>query len=289
MAGPLCKKCGSRLADVLVAAGSEYHELCTPAEAFDFDEPPLQPGLASGHAAMRLRDDVTELITWADRNSERSLQKQIGASELSQCIRRIGYRLAGVPSAGNHGDPWPAIVGTGIHMWMEQAIGRFEAAHRVGRWKAEMTVAPHEKVAGHTDVYDTETFTVIDWKSKGTEEMREIRKGVITFDDAIQQVNLYGRGHERAGRRVDNVALVFMPRGGWLSGIYVWMAPYDRQLALDALDRRDKAEAGIEWYRVAEQPENWARFPAVPGKSCTWCPWHRPELTLASELGCPGK
>lgn len=277
------------MAAELIAAGDEFHPLCGPTTAFDFDEPDVPPGLASNHHALRLRDDVTEMILWANRTSARSQQRELGASELSPCIRKLGYRIAGIPAVAADGDPWPSIVGTGIHMWLEQAVNRYENVHRLGRWVAEMTVHPSGDVKGHTDLYDAETFTVVDWKSKGTEEMREIRKGVVTFADAIQQVNLYGLGHKRAGRRVDHVSLVFMPRGGWLSGIYVWSAPFDEALALEALDRVDKAEAGIRWYKVTEIPANWEKFPAAPAKGCSWCPWHQPELETASDLGCPGK
>lgn len=288
MASPLCRRCGAIIAAELRDAGHEYHLLCAP-QTDDFAEPDIPPGLASNHHALRLRDDVTEIIQWANRTSDRSMQKELGASEISDCYRRLGYRLAGIRETGNETDPWPAIVGTGIHLWMEQALTRFEAAHRLGRWSAEMTVHPHPRVKGHTDAYDAQTFTVVDWKSKGSEEMREIRKGVITFDDAIQQISLYGLGHRRAGRRVDHVALVFMPRAGWLSGIYVWSAPFDEAIALAALDRRDRVEAGLAYYDVASIPGNWEKFPAAPGKGCSWCPWHNPKLAGASADGCPGK
>lgn len=208
---------------------------------------------------------------------------------MSQCVRRLGYRIPDVPAVADRGDPWPAIVGTGIHMWMEQALNRYEAAKKTGRWSAEMTVHPSDDVIGHTDAYDAETFTVVDYKSKGTEEMREIRKGNITFDDAIQQVQLYGLGHVRAGRRVDHVALVFVPRGGWLKGMYVWSAPFDRAVAEVALERVAKAQAGIRYYNVVDVPGNWEKFPVSPGSDCSYCPWYVPGLETASDQGCGGK
>lgn len=291
MAGALCRKCGIILDPALRAAGDSYHVHCGPTKAFaiEFDEPTPTPGLANTAHALRLREDVIDVIHWANRNSARSLQKELGASEISECLRRLGYRVANLPGTGNEGDPWPAIVGTGIHMWLEEAFTRFEEVHRLGRWFTEMTVRPHEGVLGHTDNYDAETFTVIDWKSKGTEEMREIRKGIVTFDDHIEQVSLYGRGHIEAGRRVDHVALFFLPRGGWLSGAYVWSQPYNPAIAEAALDRRNRVEAGIRYYDVINKPENWQKFPATPSKACSWCPWFNGSLTAADDRGCPGK
>lgn len=291
MAGALCKKCGTILAPELRAAGDEYHVLCGPASLFadEFADPELPPGVASNQHAWELRRDLTDVILWAERGSERSQQRATGVSELSACYRRLGYRIAGVPATAPDTDPWPAIVGTGIHLWLEDGVTRYEREHRLGRWHTEMTVHPHPDVPGHTDLYDAETFTVIDYKSKGTEEMREIRKGADIDPDYVQQANLYGLGHRRAGRRVDHVALVFVPRGGWLSGMYVWSAPYDESIALGALDRRNRVEAGIAYYNVAAQPENWQKFPATPSKGCSWCPWYNPDVATADGHGCPGK
>lgn len=290
MAGALCRKCGSVLSPALRKAGDEFHVGCGPTTAFTgFAEPTLMlEGQASDEFALRLRDDLTEVIRWADGSSDRSQQRKLGASEVSQCMRRLGYRISNTPAVTERGDPWPAIVGTGIHMWLEQAFGRRSKATKDGRWATEMTVNPSDNVTGHTDLYDTETFTVIDWKSKGTEEMREIRKGYVP-EDAVQQVQLYGLGHIRAGRRVDRVALAFVPRGGWLKGMFVWSAPFDQAAAEAALERVARAEAGIRYYNVVDVPGNWEKFPVAPGEGCGWCPWYRPELETASDQGCPGK
>lgn len=291
MAAELCRKCGTRLAKVLRDEGAEYHVTCDPNPGNDlmFDESPVPVGTASDHFALRLRDDLTEMILWADHNSVRSLQNEVGVSEVGDCLRRLGYRAAGVRTVAAPGDPWPAIVGTAIHSWLEAGVSSFEYVHGTGRWHTEMTVHPSDDIKGHTDLYDSETFTVIDYKTKGTEEMREIRKGAPPSVDHLRQLNLYALGHIRAGRRVDRIAIVYLPRGGWLSGMYVWAGDFDQAAAEAAVESFEKVQRGIRYYKVAEEPANWQKFPAAPGRGCGHCPWYNPSLETADGTGCPAK
>lgn len=287
MAAGLCRKCGVLLDQWLRAQKLEYHPACAPDAVFS--DPEHRQDQASSPFAAALRADLQEIIAWADRGSERSQQREIGVSEVvATCWRRIGYQIAGIPERGIPSDPWPAIVGTAIHMWLQQAVDKFEDTRAIGRWFTEMTVHPSADVMGHTDLYDRHTFSCIDYKSKGAEELKEIRLGNIP-SDAIDQVQLYGLGHERAGRKVERVALVFVPRAGWLSGMYVWSGDYDRQRAEEILEKHRRIAAGIKYYDVGSKPENWQKFPAVTGRGCSHCPWHVPSLDSATDQGCPGK
>lgn len=290
MAGPLCKKCGSMLADQLIAAGAEYHYLCQPEQAAFFSDPEaVADKFTNGDPyAARLRNDITEIVHWANRGAARGQQRELGASEVGvSCLRRLGYRMAGVVEVNHDNDPWPAIVGTAVHTWLEDAVSRYEEAHKLGRWETEMKVKAGP-VPGTTDAYDKEFYAVIDYKNPGTTAMTEIRKGHID-QQYIEQVQMYGYGHVQAGRRVDRVALVFFPRAGYLQGTYVWSQPYDETVALAALDRVNKVAAGLMYYDVENVPANWEKVPATPSKSCTWCAWNNPEVTVASDAGCPGK
>lgn len=290
MAAPLCRKCGTMLADVLRDAGAEYHYLCQPEQASFFSDPEaVADKFTNGDPyASRLRNDLTEIIHWADRGTARTQQRELGASEVGvSCLRRLGYRMAGVAEVNNDNDPWPAIVGTAVHHWLEGAVNRYEQTYKLGRWQTEMKVKAGP-VPGTTDAYDNEFFAVIDYKNPGTTAMTEIRKGHID-QQYIEQVQMYGYGHVQAGRRVDRVALVFFPRAGYLQGTYVWSQPYDETVALAALDRVNKVAAGLIYYKVEDFPENWEKVPATPSKSCTWCAWNNPEVTVASAAGCPGK
>ena len=286
----LCRKCGILLSQWLRDQGKEYHDPCAPADSMFSDPVREADRFTNGDPyASRLREDITDIILWANRRSERSQQTELGASEVGvTCLRRLGYRIAGVPEVVEDQDPWPAIVGTAVHTWLEDAVNRFEAVHQVGRWETEMTVHPSASVKGHTDAYDKEFFAVIDYKNPGTEAMREIRKGYVS-QQYIDQVMLYALGHMRAGRRVDRVALIFFPRAGYLSGSYVWAAPYDQAIAEAALERVRKVVGGLIYYKVSDIPENWEKIPASPSKDCSWCSWYKPDAESASPAGCPGR
>lgn len=288
MAAGLCRACGVLLDQWLRAQKMEYHHACAPDAIFS--DPMHRQDHGNNLFSVALREDLQEIIRWADKGSERSRQRELGVSEVvASCWRRIGYQIAGIPERGIPSDPWPAIVGTAIHMWLQQAVDKFEDTHSVHRWFTEMTVHPSESLKGHTDLYDRHTFTVVDYKSKGSDEMKEIRLGTAAMHEAIDQIQLYGLGHERAGRKVEKVALVFVPRAGWLEGMYVWSGDYDRKRAEEVLEKHRRIAAGIGYYKVAEQPENWKKFPAVAGRGCSHCPWHVPGLEAATDQGCPGK
>jgi len=291
MGRALCRKCGIVLDAYYLERGEEYHAPCAPASLL-FDDPEPVPGLTNGDPyARRLRDDVTEIVLWANRTSTRSQQTELGASEVGvECYRRLGYRIADVIPTNTDLDPWPAIVGTAVHTWLETALIKYEDVHRLDRWHTEMVVRPAKNVLGHTDAYDADFAAVVDWKTANTEKMREYRKDPASIPGYyIDQIHLYGLGHVKAGRRVERVALVFLPRAGWLSGMYVWSAPFDQAIAEAALDKVNKVAAGLIYYKVTEEPGNWEKIPATPTKDCTWCPWFNPEVDQASAAGCPGK
>lgn len=290
MAGALCRKCGVLLAPELRDEGAEYHYLCQPGHTAFFSDPEaIADKFTNGDPyARRLRGDITDIILWANSGSARSQQRELGASEVGvSCLRRLGYRIADIPEVNGDNDPWPAIVGTAVHSWMEQAVNSWEKEHRLGRWYTEMTVKAGP-VPGHTDLYDAEEHAVIDYKNPGTTAMTEIRKGHIDFQ-YVEQIMLYGYGHVQAGRPVKRVALIFFPRAGYLQGTFVWSAPYDESIALAALDRVNKVAAGLIYYNIEDVPDNWEKVPATPSKSCSWCAWYRPEAESASDTGCPGK
>lgn len=290
MAAGLCRKCGILLAEFLRDQGKEYHDACAPDDVFFGDPVAVASRFTNGDPyAQTLRDDITDIILWANRRSERNQQTELGASEVGvTCMRRLGYTIAGIPDVNLEQDPWPAIVGTAVHTWLEDAVNRYEQVHKLGRWQTEMTVHPSSTVKGHTDAYDAEHFAVIDYKNPGTTAMTEIRKGYVS-QQYIEQVMLYALGHIKAGRRVDRVALIFFPRAGYLSGSYVWSAPYDQKVAEESLERVQKVAGGLIYYKVMEKPANWEKIPATPSKDCSWCSWYKPDAESASDAGCPGK
>lgn len=260
----LCIKCGSLLAEPQKKVG--YHVNCEPIE---FGKVP-----GSDPVATALKTDLTNAILWVDGNSTRSQQKALGPSELgSACDRKVAYGLTGTPEINAFKDPWPAIVGTAIHGWLENALGAYQEHHRINRWITELTVHPDELVVGHLDLYDQTLNTVIDWKSLGTQKMRDWKKQGPP-DKHLNQVMLYAKGAIRQGLPVEKVALIGVPRAGWLSDMTPYVYDYDESRADAALARM---------YSIAQQVINigadrndlkMVEIPAEPDKGdCQWCPW----------------
>jgi hypothetical protein len=243
--------------------------------------------------AMALKQELSEIILWNEQNSPRSKQLAVGPSELGDaCDRRLAYRIAGIPAVNTASDPWPAIVGTSIHQWLEKAINQYQEANGDLGWRTELRVYPDPLVQGSSDVFNIRTGVVLDHKSTGTDVMRKLKKGGAPPPGYITQIQLYGLGHANAGRKVERVALIFYPRSGWLSDVYVWSTPYDEAVARAALDRMYRIGHQLIELQIESNHHRFQFIEATPGDSCTWCAHYSMELGIdvaASGKGCPGR
>lgn len=274
----LCRKCGSLIDE---SWPHPFHVQCWP----DFDR---MPGFDMTGRDIETKERLTDIILWAENQRGRSRQVALGVSEVGQaCDLKLAYRMANMTAVHNGMDPWPAIVGTSIHAWMEQAVNDYQAVHGIAEWITEMKVYPSPLVMGHTDLYDVPNATVLDYKFPGSTNMRDMRKNGPS-QQYLVQVQLYGLGHIRAGRRVERVGIVALGREGWLKDMFVWTTEFDRKMAEDALARI---------YSIGDRmialglPESgaWQEVERSPTRLCSWCPmWNRNE-NVASARGCPGR
>jgi hypothetical protein len=276
----LCRKCGIKIEGDW-AEQADYHVGCFP----DFER---MPGFEMTGFDIGLKEDLTEIIRWANNNSGRSQQVALGCSEVGQeCDLKLAYRMANIPTVHHSMDPWPAIVGTSVHAWMERAVNDFQGVHGTSRWLTELSVYPSTIMAGHTDLYDSETFTVLDYKFPGSDNLKKMRTDGPS-QQYMTQVQLYGLGHERAGRRVDRVGLVALGRQGWLKDMWVHTVPYDREAALAAVKRIFTLGDRMLALGLPESGA-WEQIERSPTRLCSWCPmWNRDEK-VPSAKGCPGK
>lgn len=192
--------------------------------------------------------DITAIIEDAILAKPRNHQRTIGPSELGMpCDRCLINVLAGnKPSAGA---AWLPALGTAVHEWLETVFINHLAASGSDRWIPEghVTVGTidGQPITGHSDLYDTVTGTVVDYKIVGVMSLRQARAEgpKLTYQ---RQAHLYGRGWVNAGYPVNHVAIWYLPRNGVRvgDGLY-WTEPYDEQIALDALARADMFAAAI--------------------------------------------
>jgi len=229
---------------------------------------------------------ATEVMTDAMRMHPRSQQTAPGPSELgTPCGRRLAYKILdwGQPNDGR--DQWLSTIGTAVHSWL---AGTFEAANRrLGRTRflVERRVYLPEKISGSCDLYDTDTGDVIDWKVTSPDRIRKYARNGPGQQYRVQ-AHLYGLGWLLAGQQPRRVGIVFLPRGGLLSGMYVWAEPFDPQVAVDAIGRYRATVLALAHLDPERNPGRWAMFPTADAY-CSWCPYFLPGSTDLSS-GCPG-
>jgi hypothetical protein len=246
----------------------------------------------------QVKNEITDVIRWADSTSTRSLQAALGPSEIGEeCDRRLAYRIAGIrPQGRGEGtrDPWAAIVGTSIHAWMEQAARRAQNTLGEQLYGIELPVEADPLVRGRSDLYHHGLRAVVDYKGAGPSVMQELKRGHEPSHRYKVQIHTYGLGHMRAGRPVDWVVLLFLPRAGLLKDAHTWVAPYNEQVALNAINRMYQIAGDLQGLALDEHPERWDLVPATPegGKGgCFWCPMWSKDHGLtgrADDKGCPG-
>ena len=179
---------------------------------------------------MTTHTDLTQIIEHAILNTPRNQQVTIGPSSLgSACDRCLIIELANQQPPDPYA-PWLPTIGTAVHEWLETALIRHLMDTGTDRWMPEgrVTVGTIDgtPVIGHSDLYDTHTGTVIDYKVVGAMSLRQARAEgpKLTYQ---RQAHLYGRGWVNAGRSVDTVAIWYLPRNGMriTDGLY-WQEAY---------------------------------------------------------------
>lgn len=243
-------------------------------------------------AAVALKHELSKIIMWNEREAPRSKQRAVGPSELGgECDRRLAYRIAGTAPVNLGADPWPAIVGTSIHDWLERAVNKYQAYVGDLGYLTELRVYPDPMVKGRCDLFNVRTQTVVDYKTVGADGMKKVRKGDIPIGYRTQ-IQIYGLGHKRAGRQVKDVALVFLSRSGWLDDAYVWVEPYDEDVAVKALARMYEIADKLLDMDIENNPQRFQLIDATPGDACVWCPFYNRDIDpmiAASDRGCPGR
>ena len=238
---------------------------------------------APGDEASALASKIQQVVTNRSANAPRSKQRAVGLSEIGEgCVRRIAYKLLDWPKTNKTTDPWPSISGTAIHAWLAEA---FEGEGE--KYLVEHSVKVTDELGGTADLFDIEAGMVIDHKCVGATSMKSRKKDGMTHQQRVQ-INLYGLGLENAGYSVKKVALAFYPLGGRLDGLYTIVEDYNRQFALDAIERFHSTQALVWQLDPESSPASWELVPATPSYSCIYCPFYLPGSTNLA-AGCPGE
>lgn len=212
----------------------------------------------------------------------RSMQQEIGASEIgSACTRRIVRRLAGQELPGDD-IKWKAYIGTCVHAGLAAAMEhcasnstalvqpRYLVEHEV-----EIATVRSRVIRGHVDVFDIDSGTVIDWKVVGRSMLAKYRAHGPGSQYEVQ-AHLYGHGFAQQGYTVRNVMVVFLPREedlsiseiGHATGSYIWSHAFDPRIAEQSLSRL----AGLlDLLDIISADELVEMYPLCDDYFCGWC------------------
>lgn len=201
-----------------------------------------------------------------DASRDRSLQTEVGPSEIGGCKRKVWYRLNAQPHTNDNQSKLAAIMGTAIHAAIEEAIGALDPEGK--EYLVETEVAFGDMKA-HVDLFVPSTGAVIDWKTSKIKNL-----GYFPSNQQRWQVQLYGYLLSKNGYEVKTVNLVAIARDGAEKDIKVHTEPYDEVMALAALSWLANVKASTTL------PE--------PEKDASFCKDYCQYYDATEQMGCGG-
>ncbi len=211
----------------------------------------------------QIKSMLVDAIRLSSARQERSLQTDVGPSELGGCRRRVWHRLQGTPESNKSTKVLASFMGNAIHDWIENALA---GADPFGDMLHREFEVSHDGLTGHVDLYDSGRLLVVDWKTT-------TKKNLSYFPSKQQrmQVMVYGWLLNETGHPVETVSLVAIARDGNEDDIVVHVEDYDPELAQEALLWLADVKAMTE----APPPEKYEAFcrdycpffGACPGKT----------------------
>jgi CRISPR/Cas system-associated exonuclease Cas4 (RecB family) len=201
-----------------------------------------------------------------DASRDRSLQTEVGPSEIGGCKRKVWYRLNAQPHTNENQSKLAAIMGTAIHAAIEEAIGALDPEGK--EYLVETEVAFGDMKA-HVDLFVPSTGAVIDWKTSKIKNL-----GYFPSNQQRWQVQLYGYLLSKNGYDVKTVNLVAIARDGAEKDIKVHTEPYDETMALAALLWLENVKSSTTL------PE--------PEKDASFCKDYCQYYDATEQMGCGG-
>jgi CRISPR/Cas system-associated exonuclease Cas4 (RecB family) len=201
-----------------------------------------------------------------DASRDRSMQTEVGPSELGGCKRKVWYRLNAQPHTNENQSKLAAIMGTAIHAAIEEAIGAIDPDGK--EYLVETEVA-YGDMKAHVDLFVPSTGAVIDWKTSKV-------KNLSYFPSKQQrwQVQVYGYLLAKNGYDVKTVNLVAIARDGAEKDVKVHSEPYDESVAQEALNWL----AAVKASTTLPEPE----------KDASFCKDYCQYYDATEQMGCGG-
>lgn len=171
------------------------------------------------------------LLEW-DKRRPRSMQTELGMSEVGGCRRRAGYRLAGTEPTNPSGSV-QAVMGTAVHAAVALIYGEMQAE---GRLPADDLVEFELRFAGilgHLDLYDADEFELRDTKTTSQRWLDHIILHGADRDH-IWQCHLYAAALIAMGKPVRRIVIDYLARDTGKD--HQVTMPFDPAIVGEALD-----------------------------------------------------
>ena len=201
-----------------------------------------------------------------DASRDRSMQTEVGPSEIGGCKRKVWYRLNAQPHTNENQSKLAAIMGTAIHAAIEDAIGSLDPE---GKEYLVETEVSYGDMKAHVDLFVPSTGAVIDWKTSKIKNL-----SYFPSNQQRWQVQLYGYLLSKNGYEVKTVNLVAIARDGSEKDIKVHTEPYDEVMAL----------AALSWLANVKASETLPE----PEKDESFCKDYCQYYDASGEMGCTG-
>jgi CRISPR/Cas system-associated exonuclease Cas4 (RecB family) len=201
-----------------------------------------------------------------DASRDRSMQTEVGPSEIGSCKRKVWYRLNAQPHTNDNQSKLAAIMGTAIHAAIEEAIGAIDPEGK--EYLVETEVA-YGDMKAHVDLFVPSTGAVIDWKTSKIKNM-----SYFPSKQQRWQVQVYGYLLSKNGYEVKTVNLVAIARDGNEKDVKVHSEVYDEAIALEAFAWLESVKSST----VLPEPE----------KDQSFCKDYCQYYDATEEMGCGG-
>ena len=210
---------------------------------------------------------LIEVLRAKDATRSRSVQTQVGPSELGGCRRKVWYRLNSQVETNDNELKLAAIMGTAIHATIEEALA---LADPTGEKYVVESEVEYNGMKAHIDLWIPETGAVVDWKTSKI-------KNLSYFPSKQQrwQVQTYGYLLEKSGLgNPKTVNLVAIARDGDERDVKIHSETYDPAIGEEALAWLEE----IKKSSIAPDPE----------KDASYCKFYCKYYDSSGELGCVG-
>lgn len=210
---------------------------------------------------------LIEVLRAKDATRSRSVQTQVGPSELGGCRRKVWYRLNSQVETNDNELKLAAIMGTAIHATIEEALALADPSGE--KYVVESEVE-YNGMKAHIDLWIPETGAVVDWKTSKV-------KNLAYFPSKQQrwQVQTYGWLLEKSGLgNPKTVNLVAIARDGDERDVKIHSEPYDPSVG----------EEAIAWLEEIKQ----TNIAPDPEKDASYCKFYCKYYDSSGELGCVG-